>query len=162
MVTLENNVRDWRGGKEKKNFQMPLIVTKWWYFIIIVQFLRFLTVAQAVWFGCGFAFCILTGLTDRRRWTDGQTICLFAVSTLFIRFGLTLTEPWVHWWIPPSPRRLFMTQSKSSPVAIWLPTWFTSDLLSFTYCVREAFLTLTLPFREETSCGFRLWCVLQL
>lgn len=148
---------------------MPLIVTKWWYFIIIVQFLRFLTVAQAVWFGCGFAFCILTslGLNDRPTdqptdWlTDGLTVChlLFQHCSSFLDSGQT------HWTVEMKTYRiyqwiiLFMTQIKSSLVAIWVTTWFTSDILSFTYCVREALSTLTLPFRKgNLRWVFRLWC----
>lgn len=51
-----------------------------------------------------------------------------------------------------------MTQIKSSGCHLSFSTWFTSDTMLFTYCGREALSALLHPFREETSCGFCLWC----
>lgn len=128
---------DWRRTRELggKYFQMPLNVTKWWYFIIIVRFLRFLTVAQAV---CGlavaFAFCIQTDrLTDPTDSTHHYIVSHGNGTRVHRTVEIDCSEysPWLQ-----------------SGDDVCVPSWFTSDILWFTYCVREALSTLTLPFME--------------
>lgn len=115
---------------------------------------------SSVWFGCGFAFCILTDRPTERL-TDRPTDCHFVVSTPFITFGLLLENPsncrdedisdcraanpshddHHHHDQKKKNEKKNKKQEKSRTLQLpfeFLHGLLTSDILSFTYCVREA------------------------